>query len=266
MFILVSLFLAFFHQEYQPSNKTNNLLESIRSVYTIMFDIIQLPNMRYLIALLLIHKIPFTANDSVSALKLLEKGFKKEWMALFALVDFPFQILSALAVGHWSTRKDTKILEPWVFGFATRLFMCVVSTLLVYWMPDATNGDEISWSYIIATLCISLCSSFASTMMFVSMGALFASISDSRVGGTYLTLLNTLSNFGGLWPKYFVNYAVDYLTTDVWGDGYYYVSWFCVLIGIVSFFLYIRRAIQMLNGQAKNSSSWTVNFKKNNLK
>ena len=37
--------------------------------------------------------------------------------------------------------------------------------------------------------------------MFVSIMAFFAKISDPVVGGTYMTLLNTLTNLGGNWPS-----------------------------------------------------------------
>lgn len=48
--------------------------------------------------------------------------------------------------------------------------------------------------------------------MFVSIMAFFAKISDSSVGGTYMTLLNTVANFGSNWPAMLALYFVDPLT------------------------------------------------------
>ena len=48
--------------------------------------------------------------------------------------------------------------------------------------------------------------------MFVSIMAFFASISDPAVGGTYMTLLNTLTNLGGNWPATLALWAVDGVT------------------------------------------------------
>lgn len=48
--------------------------------------------------------------------------------------------------------------------------------------------------------------------MFVSAMAFFAKVSDPRSGGTYMTLLNTLSNLGGTWPSTVVLWFVDVLT------------------------------------------------------
>lgn len=48
--------------------------------------------------------------------------------------------------------------------------------------------------------------------MFVSQMAFFAKISDPAVGGTYMTLLNTLANLGGNWPQTLSLWLVDTLT------------------------------------------------------
>lgn len=43
--------------------------------------------------------------------------------------------------------------------------------------------------------------------------AFFAQISDSCIGGTYMTLLNTICNLGGVWPSTLALWFVDNLTT-----------------------------------------------------
>jgi MFS transporter, PAT family, solute carrier family 33 (acetyl-CoA transportor), member 1 len=48
--------------------------------------------------------------------------------------------------------------------------------------------------------------------MFVSSSAFHTQIADPVIGGTYLTLLNTVSNLGGTWPRYFILAGVDYFT------------------------------------------------------
>lgn len=51
-------------------------------------------------------------------------------------------------------------------------------------------------------------------IMVVSMLAFFSRISDSRFGGTYMTLLNTLSNLGGAWTNSVSIGLVDLLTFE----------------------------------------------------
>ena len=55
--------------------------------------------------------------------------------------------------------------------------------------------------------------------MFVAIMAFFARISDPAVGGTYMTLLNTLTNLGGNWPATLALWSVDHLTWKRCSDG-----------------------------------------------
>lgn len=48
--------------------------------------------------------------------------------------------------------------------------------------------------------------------MFVAVMAFFARVSDPAVGGTYMTLLNTLCNLGGNWPATTALWFVDAFT------------------------------------------------------
>ena len=49
--------------------------------------------------------------------------------------------------------------------------------------------------------------------MFVSCMAFYARVSDPVVGGTYMTLLNTITNLGGNWPSALALWLVDPLTS-----------------------------------------------------
>lgn len=95
--------------------------------------------------------------------------------------------------------------------------------------------------------------------MFVAIMAFHARISDPAIGGTYMTLLNTITNLGGNWPATLTLWLVDPFTrkscsneghscsdsaaqslceanggkcsTDV--DGYYVVLSVSLLIGLL---------------------------------
>lgn len=129
-------------------------------------------------------------------------------------------------------------------------------------------------------------------MQFVSMGAFFAHISDPTIGGTYMTLLNTLSNFGGTYPQFFILKAIDYFTvancipskdssfqnpfscsgkaskdkcTKLLGDcvitrdGYFVLAIACSLIGILIFYLN-RPAIRIL--EKLPIKKWRISHRK----
>ncbi|KAJ3012395.1 UNVERIFIED_CONTAM: hypothetical protein HDU68_001235 [Siphonaria sp. JEL0065] len=80
------------------------------STYKHILQVISLPNVKKLIAMIMISKIGFMAHDSVSALKLLEKGFSKEDLALTVLIGFPIQIFVGYYVAKWSS--GPKPLRP----------------------------------------------------------------------------------------------------------------------------------------------------------
>eukprot|EP00741_Cyanophora_paradoxa_P015837 tig00020904_g15289.t1 len=181
-------------------------------VYKQMLSIVRLPNMRTLIGLLLTCKLAFAAADAATALKLLDRGFRREDMALLVLVEFPFEIIFAVMAGRWSSGSDP--LRPWLNGYRARLLLCPLGALLVYAMPrPVAPGAGLPLSFYAIVMAYSLIVSLASTAMFVSMCAYFSRISDTAVGGTYMTLLNTLSNLGGTWPKAIVLFLIDYFTT-----------------------------------------------------
>ncbi len=77
-----------------------------------------------------------------------------------------------------------------------------------------------------------------------------------------MTLLNTLTNLGGTWPKLIALTLVDYLTLStpcdpaaadaaacrprVWLDGYYALTVVCLSIGAV-YFVFLKRIVLRLD-------------------
>lgn len=164
---------------------------------------------------LLIHlvaKIGFQANDAVTSLKLIEKGFSKEDLALAVLIDFPFQLVLGYFAARWS--RGDKALTPWLWGYGARLCFAVLSMGIVAGLSRSTHapGSSVGLAYFGLIIVSTVAGSFASTVQFVGISAFHTQIADPLIGGTYMTLLNTVSNLGGTWPSYFVLKAVDWLT------------------------------------------------------
>jgi PAT family acetyl-CoA transporter-like MFS transporter 1 len=155
---------------------------------------------------LLLSKFGFQANEAVTNLKLLEKGFSKEDLALTVLIDFPFSIFFGYYAAKWSSGPYP--LKPWMLAFVGRLLAAVSSMVVVYMFPSSGVG----MTYFILVILAHLGTSFMSTVMFVSSSAFHTQIADPIIGGTYLTLLNTVSNLGGTWPRFFILEGVDYFT------------------------------------------------------
>ena len=77
-----------------------------------------------------------------------------------------------------------------------RLAFGLIAVALVFVTPYIVAGGYVPAYYFIALIALYLIHQVFTSSMFVASMAFFAKISDPAVGGTYMTLLNTLSNLG----------------------------------------------------------------------
>jgi MFS transporter, PAT family, solute carrier family 33 (acetyl-CoA transportor), member 1 len=179
-YLIVTVGLGLFKQEERTKNE-----DGIWDVYKVMWGVLKLKNIQTIIIIHLIAKIGFQANDAVTNLKLLDKGFSKEDMALTVLVDFPFEIGLGYFAGNWSTTYTP--MRLWCWAFMGRLMAAVLAQLTVIIFP--ANGVT-TW-YLLTVIAEHVFSTFTNTVMFVAVSAFHARISDPVIGGTYMTLLAT---------------------------------------------------------------------------
>ncbi|KAK4248873.1 acetyl-coenzyme A transporter 1-domain-containing protein [Corynascus novoguineensis] len=289
-YIIVTIGLALFKREERTKNE-----DGIWDVYKIMWGVLKLKNIQTIIIVHLIAKIGFQANDAATSLKLLDKGFGTENMALTVLIDFPFEIGLGYYAGKWS--QEYTPMRLWCWGFAGRLAAAVAAQFTVSIFPPtagaASNSGIPSW-YLLTVIAQHVFSTFTNTIMFVAVAAFHARIADPVIGGTYMTLLATVCNLGGTFPRFFVLRMVDAFTSatclpddnnkaadftfaapfscavqadkerclagggvcEMQRDGYYIVNILCVLVGLVTFVLYIRPKVLQL--QALPLRAWRL--------
>ncbi|KAL1968119.1 hypothetical protein VTN77DRAFT_2250 [Rasamsonia byssochlamydoides] len=287
-YILVTLCLAVLKKEDKTKER-----DSIVDVYRSMWSVLKLKNIQTIIIVHLIAKIGFQANDAVTSLKLLDKGFGQDNMALVVLIDFPFEIGLGYYAGQWSTEYTP--MRLWCWAFVGRLMAAVVAQATVMIYP--TTSEVPTW-YLLVVIGEHVLSTFMNTVMFVAISAFHARIADPAIGGTYMTLLATVSNLGGTFPRFFILKLVDLFTqatcippaippvadqlkgplitspfscvleadkhrcTDGGGscimqrDGYYITNILCVIIGALTFWAYIKPAALKL--QALPLRAWRV--------
>jgi PAT family acetyl-CoA transporter-like MFS transporter 1 len=286
--------------------------DGIMEVYRSMLGVLKLKNIQSIIVIHLIAKIGFQANDAVTNLKLLDKGFSQEDLALTVLIDFPFEISLGYYAGRWSTSNPP--IHVWCYAFIGRLVAACLAQLVVMIFP----ADGVQPWYLLTVILSHIFSTFTSTVMFVAISAFHAKIADPLIGGTYMTLLATyvpifllphfqfflraltnnvssVSNLGGTFPRFFILKLVDYFTVatchpgeiipkgaseiitspfscvaeaekhrctngggtcTIERDGYYITNVVCVLIGAITFAMYIRPAAMKL--QALPLRAWRL--------
>jgi hypothetical protein len=82
----------------------------------------------------MICKIGWQTHEAITAFKLMELGFKKEHLAMTALLDFPLQIIFGYYAAKWSSGSSP--LRPWRLGYYGRLFGAFAGMLVVYFYPS----------------------------------------------------------------------------------------------------------------------------------
>ncbi len=180
VYLAVTLGLALLKKEEKTKDR-----DGITDVYKSMLGILKLKNIQSIIIIHLIAKIGFQANDAVTNLKLIDKGFSQEDMALTVLIDFPFEISLGYYAGQWSTTNPP--IHVWCYAFIGRLVAACVAQVVVMIFPS--NGVQ-PW-YLLTVILSHIFSTFTSTVMFVAISAFHAKIADPVIGGTYMTLLAT---------------------------------------------------------------------------
>ncbi|PNS15993.1 hypothetical protein CAC42_4394 [Sphaceloma murrayae] len=275
MYLVVTLGLAVLKREERTKER-----DSILDVYKVMGGIMKLKNIQSIIIVHLIAKIGFQANDAVTNLKLLDKGFSQEDLALTVLIDFPFEISLGYYAGKWSEQYGS--MRLWSWAFVGRLVAAMFAHFVVAIFPKGGYGT----GFLMVVIVEHIFSTFMSTVMFVAVSAFHAKIADPVIGGTYMTLLATVSNLGGTFPRYFVLKFVDAFTAatctpasippkdlkgdlitqpfscaleadkhrcidgggscDITRDGYYIVNILCIIVGVVTFWGYIKPTVTKL--------------------
>ncbi|ODV86191.1 hypothetical protein CANARDRAFT_27451 [[Candida] arabinofermentans NRRL YB-2248] len=256
-------------------------------VYYKMWNVVKLKNVKLFIIIHLISKIAFQANEAATNLKLLDKGFSREDLAITVLIDFPFEIIFGYYSARWSTGSQP--LKPWMYAYLGRILAAAIGQLLVYCFP---KSGKINMTYFLFVIFQHLLGSFMSTVQFVSICAFHTQIADPSIGGTYMTTLNTLSNLGGQWPKIIVLNMIDNFTKaecidptneksfklqpfhncyssnlknqciDAGGecnlisDGYYSTNILCIIIGLVLYYGWIKKTVIHL--QSLPIGAWRV--------
>ncbi|ODV91020.1 hypothetical protein CANCADRAFT_26078 [Tortispora caseinolytica NRRL Y-17796] len=278
-YIITTILLVMLKKEDRKSAKgAETGWRGIISVYKTMWKVVQLPAVRSFIAVHLLAKFGFQANDAVLNLKLLEKGLSKEDLAVMVLIDFPFEIIFGYYAARWSV-GDTP-LQPWMTAFIGRLGCAFIAQILVWMFPK----DGPSFSYLLLVILQHILASFMSTVMFVCINAFHAKVADPTIGGTYMTTLNTISNLGGQWPRIIVLYCVDWFTfatytlhfepfscaaeqgrqackdmngvCHVHWDGYYMTNVLCITLALAIFFSWMKKKVIWL--QSLDLSKWRV--------
>jgi len=211
VFLVATTLVALLKSESNESSPDEPELGLVET-YKLLLDIIRLKVMPITIAFLLTTKIGFAAADSVSSLKLIEAGVPKDKLAMLAIPMMPLQIILPWIISKYTS--GPRPMDVFLKAIPARLVLCVVMAGLVAATPTFKLEDgSFPLHYYGLLILVYGVYQVALYSMFVSCMAFYARVSDPVVGGTYMTLLNTITNLGGNWPSTLALWLVDPLTS-----------------------------------------------------
>lgn len=192
---------------YEPIIEYSEDVLGFTTIYKRVFKMLKLQSIQWLIFILLTCKISSSAHDNSLNLQLYDRGFPRETIAVYSMCTIAVELTIAFIIGKLVTYVHD--LTIYTIGFGVRLCMVIYGTWMLYEYPE-----EITWSYHLMVLICIIGSSIGSNLMFITICGFVNKISDSSMGGTSITLLMTINNFGGTWPSSILLSALDWLKLE----------------------------------------------------
>ncbi|XP_022165986.1 acetyl-coenzyme A transporter 1-like [Myzus persicae] len=287
LFILITTLIAMFKKEKDHRLEDDHIKLNIVQNYSLIWGILKLPGIQSLALTLLTAKIGFAATDSLALLKLIDAGVPKDNIMVIQTAMFVVKMILPLVVAKYTS--GPKPMNIYLTATPFRLLLNISFAVFIYYTPTliTMNGFvHIPIYYYALLVCILSVHDMIDNIMRVATIAFFSRISDSRFGGTYMSLLGTLSSLGAAWSSSVAIGIVDFLSFKecsldqkndcstlnlkdmcetnekdcvVIVNGFYVETAACTIIGIIWF--YIFRNI-LRNVQTKGRSYWLVNIKR----
>jgi len=204
---------------FKREKEDNEFQESLTDSYKALWKILWLPVLKQYILFTLTSRIAFAAADAITGLKMIEAGMKKEKLALLAVPLTPVQLILPLIISR-ITAGPKPMTKVWMNAYPFRLVFGLIFAWVVYITPGAQTspGEFPSWFYLLL-ITVFIGHQMFTNSMFVAIMAFHAQVSDPTFGGTYMTMLNTFTNFGGNWPNTVALWLVEKMTTKTCSIG-----------------------------------------------
>ena len=109
-------------------------------------------------------------------------------------------------------------MDIFMIGIPLKLLASVLGWLAIQTTHKAyQTTDEPGILFFGPLVAVLVLNEVASSLIFSSMMSFFSKVSDHAIGGTYMTLLNTVTNLGSKWPNATALYMLPKLTYAVCG-------------------------------------------------
>jgi MFS transporter, PAT family, solute carrier family 33 (acetyl-CoA transportor), member 1 len=195
-----------------PVEATGEAPDGVLDTYMHVVWIFRLKPVQYLCLVLLTVKIAFAACDAVAMFKFQEYGMPKSDIASISPVLLAVSLLLPAVTGKYVAQQPmTVFLGGVILKIVTSILVwCVFQLSIIEYGADMPHGP--STSFFVVTVVVMSLNELAGNLIFGAMMAFFARVSDPSIGGTYMTLLNTISNLGSKWPNILSLWILPHIT------------------------------------------------------
>jgi len=214
VFVILTVLITVFKTE-RP-DETGEVPEGLVETYQHVIAIFRLKPVQKLTMLLLTVRIAFAPNDAVSGFKLQEYGMPKADIAMISPLLLVIGLVLPAVVSDAVSKRP---LDIFMLGLPLKLVGSFLGWLAVQTAYRAYQDDHgvpggahPGWWFFAPLVVIMVLNEIAGSLIFASVMSFFAKISDPAIGGTYMTLLNTVTNLGAKWPNATALYFLPKLT------------------------------------------------------
>jgi MFS transporter, PAT family, solute carrier family 33 (acetyl-CoA transportor), member 1 len=210
IFVCSALVVAATKEASLPEGSTG----SVSAVYAHAAKLLHLRSVQRLLLVLLTCRAAFGAADALTTFKLIETGFTKAQVAYITTLIAPLNILLPLFIAKW-TNGDA----PWAAFLHAYPVRLGVNLLMALVLAHAPGHGAPRASFTACVIAVLAAQAVASQVQFVAQMSFFARVSDPSIGGTAMTLFNTVANLGSKWPSSLALFLAEPLTRRVCRGG-----------------------------------------------
>jgi MFS transporter, PAT family, solute carrier family 33 (acetyl-CoA transportor), member 1 len=190
--------------------------------YAAIFEICQLPSIQKLILILFTSKLALAPCDAVSIFKLQEYGMPRSDIAILSplllIVSFSLPVL----LGPIIAKQPLDIFwKGLVLKLSSSIFIWILFEFLSISSPHSSSSHHSMSShyppfpsFFLVFSSVMIFNEISSNLIFNSQMSFFSKIADPSIGGTYMTLLNTMANLGSKWPNFISLYLLPSWSTS----------------------------------------------------
>ena len=259
IFLFTTVLVAFSVKERDVSEEDQP--PTVVGAYKEMALVLQNPLVKEFLVVLLTCKVAFASDEMAQIMLVGPVGMPKEHFVMIGL----FLTIPSLLVPKLVDRYTTgpRPFNLFVLCTPVRLLLICCAALLYYYAPTPFDTHNYTWYTGLGLL--SLTYTVISQAMFVAMMAFFTQISDPRIGGTYMTMLNTAGNLASKWPSTIFLFGVarvDEILASTPEEasnhpGFYPCTIISVGFGLVWMWFASQRLERM---QSEDLSKWRANI------